>query len=1017
MKIGSKRFDAVYKKLNPAQKQAVDTIEGPLMVIAGPGTGKTHVLAARIANILLKTDTPPHAILALTFTESAANNMRARVVSIMGNTGYYVNISTFHSFCVEIIKTNPEYFEIDRNSEALSSLSRYGLFESIIKELPLKALKPLSRTMFYLTDIASSISDLKREGITPDNFDRIVKKAFAINLENLKLTKAELNKEINSRHKNQELATVYHEYEIRLRQALAFDFDDMVALVVEAFNQHKELLLKYQETLHYFLIDEYQDTNSAQNKIVSLLAEFWGEKADVFVVGDPNQAIFRFQGASIENVADFAKKYPNAPIINLSRSYRSPQFLLDSARTVINNNLLTSKESSTDAAVIKLFKVLETKLISDSKSSTSKINLYSCPSQIVEHIYIAEKIKNLISTGVAPEEIAILYRHNSDASELQSILEKWGVSYSIEGGEDVLKSELIRQLIVLLRTINELKAGIATDSLFELMCYEWTQISSTLAMKIGRVAGKNNLSIYDTVASGLDFINKHHVGTPISEKEFESVVTFMQKIVDWGTRDSTKIFSALFEEIIKESGFLNYILVSESSMEHLINLNSLYREIKALNREHHDFKLIDFLQATDLMSQYHLPIFADDLNIERGAIHLSTVHKAKGREWSHVFLVNLTDRKWGNNRVHDLIPLPTGILSNTDISKKEQNEDERRLFYVALTRAKSNVYLSYPETIVSELRSRVTIPSMFLSEMGEKFVDKIVPQVSEDMHANLTKLVSPVEKKVIVSDKQYFRLLVSDFKLSVTALNTYLRDNQEFVENVLLRVPRAKPPHMGFGSAIHIALEKFYNAKQQNKKINDGELYNHFARALKEEILTKEDLQSWLSRGKETLIKYHEEYKNENVSPLFIERYFGRSFSRTVLDDIVLTGRVDRIDILNKDDKTVRVIDYKTGHQRTIGEIEGKTVSAKLSDREQKLPESIRGPLKRQLLFYKLLAQLDSTLPYTVESGMFDFVEADKASGKLVRREFELLDSDVNDLKELIRTVMKEIRNLEFLEK
>jgi len=257
-------FLKIYNSLNTAQKQAVDTIEGPVMVVAGPGTGKTQVLTARIAQILQKTDTNPNSILALTFTESAAKNMRERLVKMIGKTGYYVQIATFHSFCKEIIDNHPEAFPIERDSAPLSDLERFELFEDIFNNLVLENIKPLNTPFFYLKDAIKGISNLKREGIQPDNYEKLIKDwrerlvasepaksepGKRIKKQPGELTRTEWEKDLKQLEKNTELCEVYKIYQQRLREAKRYDFDDMIALVVEALQKDETLLREYQENL------------------------------------------------------------------------------------------------------------------------------------------------------------------------------------------------------------------------------------------------------------------------------------------------------------------------------------------------------------------------------------------------------------------------------------------------------------------------------------------------------------------------------------------------------------------------------------------------------------------------------------------------------------------------------------------------------------------------------------------------------------------------------------------------
>lgn len=1014
----SDQFQSIYSRLNSQQKKAVDTTDGPVMVVAGPGTGKTQVLAARIANILLKTDTNPRSILALTFTESGAKEMRQRLVKMIGKTGYYVQINTFHAFCSQVIKLHPEYFPIDRASEPLTDLERYDIFQKIISEAEIEVIKPLNRPYFYITDIMYAISNLKREGFLPADFKKVVAaEEQQLEVEKDELKKTELAKRQRNLVKWQELTQIYDRYQKRLRSSLRYDFDDMIALVVEAFDRHELLLREYQENIHYFLVDEYQDTNSAQNKVVDHLASYWGEKANVFVVGDPNQSIYRFQGASVENVLGFVARYQAAEVITLNMGYRCPQNIYNAAAKLITQNQLTEVSGP-------LAKFSFTEPLKSQTKDKIDINLYQAPSQTLETIYIAEEIKKLVKQGVALEKIAVLYRHNRDANEIQETLEKWGLAYETDGGNDLLENEAIRQLLTFFQVIDDTRVAQEDERLFEVMRYEWLGLDQVLVMRVGRAAGKAKLSIFELIELGFEEFKKHDLGDAVTPTEFEQLTIFINRLREWGSLDATVVFPEWFEQVIKDSQYLEWVLNSDLKTELLIHLNSLFREVKALSQSQSGLKLAGFLAAIETMKDHGIKLNVEDLNVKKNAVHLSTVHKAKGLEWDYVFLLHCLDKKWGNNRIRELLPLPEGLLKNSDLSAKEQNEDERRLFYVALTRARKQITISSPETIITDNRTKEVIGSMFIeelrdseSELKTNLKDIKAPEILKNTNDYLARLLEPaVTKKIKTSEKDFYQALVKDFKLSVTALNTYLRSPEEFVENVLLRIPRAKPEPMAFGSAIHLALEKLFKVIQdENKKPPLEIILEEFKDSLTKELMTSQNFKRRLHYGQEILAKYYEELDETQAQPLFIERFFGFGWSKTMLGDIHITGRIDRVDWLDKEKRLVKVIDYKTGKAKSANYVEGKIVSANLSEREQQLPDSVKGPYKRQLLFYKLLTDLDETFIPTVTQGEFDFVEPN-ASDKLVKRTFTLTDEDVNDLKDLIKEVMSEIRELKFLE-
>jgi len=1024
-------FSRVYQSLNSAQKQAVDTIDGPVMVIAGPGTGKTQVLTARIAQILKQTDTNPSSILALTFTESAAKNMRERLVKMIGKTGYYVQIATFHSFCKEVIDTHPEAFPIERDSTPLSDLERYEFFENIFSTLNLEKIKPLNTPFFYIKDAIKGISDLKREGINAQQYEQLLKEweqrllateppapepGKRARKKPGELSRTDWEKDWKQLEKNQELWEVYKTYQQKLRDSKRYDFDDMIALVVEAFQQDELLLREYQENLHYFLVDEYQDTNSAQNTVVDLLASYWQETANIFVVGDPNQAIYRFQGASVENMLQFVHKYPTSTVVTLETGYRCPQNIYDTATQLISHNNLGLELADQKISLVNQLK--------SPHGTGTKINFTSAPSQILEAIQIAEQIKTLLATDLPAHEIAVLYRHNLDRHILAEVFDTWEIPYEVEGGGDALKEEIIRQLIVLFKVIVAIRSGEETELLYETLNYDWLKQTfgwnSDVVLKLARTAGKTKKPLLDIIEQSPEEINNVNQGFEVTPLDLEPLKAYISKLKDWTSADTNQTFPAFFELVIKEAGLLPWMLLQPGKIYLITVLNSLFSEIKKLVNHNHQFKLVDLLRALDLIEEHKLQITIEELNIRQQAIHLSTVHKAKGREWDQVFLFQCVDKKWGNNRSKDLIKLPAEILKNTNLDSKERNEDERRLFYVALTRAKKQLTISHPETVITEGHTRDMVPSMFLAEIQEDDQDQqawttLKHELDEQKAtAYLTKLLEPAPTitTLVSSDKEklYLNWLLDNFRWSVTALNVYLKDPTDFLHNTLLRVPRAKTPILAFGTAMHSTMEFLYKTFQvtgQYPSLNDTKA--KFKLALEQEILDPQEQTNRLNYGEKVLEKYYQEAISKTANPLYIERFFGSGKQKVMLDDIALTGRIDRIDWVSIDQKQVKVIDYKTGHARSANDIEGKTLAANLSEREQQLPESIRGPYKRQLLFYKLLTQLDRSFPYEVTSGEFEFIEPNDKD-KIITRNFELLDEDVKELAKLIKTVVAELR-------
>src|SRR3989344_965919 len=344
MPITSKKFEELYGQLNPEQKEAVDNVEGPVMVVAGPGTGKTQVLTLRIANILLKTQINPENILALTFSESASFQMRQRLLEIIGTAAYRVEISTFHSFANSIIQNFPEEFERLISSDSISEDEQIQYIEKIIETTDLKILRPWGEPLFYTKDILSAIGNLKKEAVMPEKLDEALKtqRQDFENITDLYHEKGRYKgemrgkyaDELKSMEKLEEFISIYSSYSKMMQENKKYDFNDMLIEAVKVLESNSKLLLLLQEKYQYILVDEHQDTNASQNRLVELLASFY-EVPNLFVVGDEKQSIYRFQGASIENFLYFKKKYPAAKLINLSQNYRSHQTILDVSTSFI----------------------------------------------------------------------------------------------------------------------------------------------------------------------------------------------------------------------------------------------------------------------------------------------------------------------------------------------------------------------------------------------------------------------------------------------------------------------------------------------------------------------------------------------------------------------------------------------------------------------------------------------------------------------------------------------------------
>lgn len=961
-------FEQAYQKLNPAQKLAVDTLEGPVLVLAGPGTGKTQVLTTRIANILKETDTEPSSILALTFTEAATKEMRQRLINLIGSDGYYVKISTFHGFCNDVIRDNPERFNRSAGLEQITDLQKVQIVNKILEEGEFLLIKPSGDPLLYTHDLISAISTLKREGFTLPRYTELVsieKDKLEIDKDNL--GKTALKDRQKLLHKNLDLLDVYEKYQQALTDQGLFDFDDMINWVVDAFESDSNFLLDYQENFTYFLVDEYQDTNTSQNRLVFALSSHWGEDANVFVVGDPDQSIFRFQGASRENLLEFEKRFPNHTRVILDQNYRSTPTVLSASAGLLGHNSLKNNI--------------------DLKDKPIKIAKFS--SQIFEDEFIGRSIKQKIKQGISPSNIAVIVRNNADIDELLPVFKQKNLPFKIAGDTNILKTPRVNQFLNLLRVITQIQGPLVDLDLFTVLSYPYFQIPPHAILEASRAAYQNRQPLCDLLMHDHPELN-------------DRLVDVFHQLIDWNSEATNHTLPEMFQKTFSESGLQNYLLALPQPLTELNRFATLFDEVKSQAQTFPDLDLFGFVQNLEDMRKNKLKLNENILTTTEEAVTLTTAHKSKGLEWQVVYIYRFADAHWSNQNIRQNLKLLPGILSYEDVDKDEpKNADERRLFYVALTRAKQQIYLTGSESYTHS--TKMIFPALFYHELPKDNLVKLNTKIYEkDTEKIILGNLTPTQE-ITTTDKEseYLKEIIKDTRLSPTALNTYLECPYKYKLNNLYKIPQVKGSPMSFGTAVHFALENLYLELNNGKSVSKEKFIIDFETALKREVLTDSDYRLRLAEGRSVLSAYFDHYQPSFAPSLFTEKEFGKSLSSQVLlDDIALDGKVDRIDLLNKDAKTVKVIDYKTGNVRSRNEIEGKTKGAD-------------GGYKRQLVFYHLLADLDKSFPYHVTQSEIQFVEPND-SGYFKSEIFHIQKEEIEELKTTIKEMAKQIRNLNF---
>ncbi|MFA6295193.1 MAG: ATP-dependent DNA helicase [Candidatus Paceibacterota bacterium] len=1031
-------FNKLYNVLNAPQKKAVDAIEGPVMVIAGPGTGKTTILTLRIANILRKTDTAPENILSLTFTESGAYAMRRKLLEIIGPAAYRINIHTFHGFAESIIQEYPDYFPRIIGSAIITEAEQIKIIEKIIQSRKIKVLRPYGDPSYYVKPVLNELHILKRENISPDTLKKSIKQdiqnmelearkvsiGMAVgkvkNKSNFSKGKSDKNSDSvleklkNRNEKNLELAFVYEQYEAELKSQKYYDFDDMLLEIVRVMEKDETFKLMLQENYHYILADEHQDANATQNRILELLSDFH-DSPNLFIVGDDKQAIYRFQGASLENFLYFSEKYKNAEIVELEHNYRSHQGILDASHCVIENNPNIPGR-------------VRTKLLS-LQIGTKPTFIYEFSTHNDELEYIASLTEQLVKKGEKPEEIAILYRENREAHDISNALRAHGVMHRIESDHNILSDVDSVKIIILARAINDPSNSEFLGQallLSEMKCdpadvAEVCNLASRekkslhlmikeLCFRGQNLIGdkKNSASNFKNFKSEGDFknvklaVNLNDVKSFINLKEIKIAY---EKIVKWSNEAQSLPFPEFLQKLIQETNILASIASAPNSLERLTSLEVFFNRIIKAAQSKKTFFIHDFIEYVSIVSDHGILTKRTYTEYSSG-VRLMTAHRAKGLEFNHVFIINSIDGIWGNRTKRNLFTIPI-IEHARDIGRIE---DERRLFYVAMTRARESVNISYARSN----GEKETMPGQFISEINPKLILLEKPIIADKFGLFEKRLKTPHgTPSLSILNPEYIRSKFLSQPLSVTHLNNYLACPWQYFFVNLIRIPQAPNKHQMYGTAIHTALRSFFEAYKDERDFTKKQLIDLFRFNLEKQPLSVDDRLESFEKGKEALEGYFEAYNglwNRHLLTEYpvkgVEMAINIKPSISGLElvgigeeslKIQLTGKLDKIDFI--DDVNVIVTDWKTAKPKSRNEIEGKTRTAD-------------GNYKRQLVFYKLL--LDGAKKFVMKYGEIDFI-APNDTGKYKKERFEINDKEVEELRKVIEKTATEILSLTFI--
>jgi len=979
MKTEDQAFEKAYKELNVQQREAVDCIEGPVMVIAGPGTGKTQILALRIARILTETDTAPEQVLALTFTESGATAMRERLHRYIGAAAYHVPIYTFHGLAGMVIREYPDAFPAIIGGRPASELEKVSLIEEILENTSIKVLRPLGAPEYYIKPILSEIATLKREYITPDNLATIITHQEEVLAGTEKThekgahkgkVRSEYQKLEKNIIKNKELLYVYRAYNALLRERRLFDFDDMVVELVRALTEDEALLRDLQESYQYILADEHQDVNGSQNNILKLLASFH-TSPNIFVVGDEKQAIYRFQGASLENFLYFEDAFPGTKTIALTDNYRSGQTVLDAAHTLV-------------AVEEGPLKELRVPLLAQNVKD-SDVLLHHFSHQEIEDSFVVSEIEKEIASGVPPEEIAVILRTNKEVESFATRLRQKGVAAAASADGDILSHPITRGVETLIEAVVRPEKE---DALFTVLHGPYWGIT---AADLVKVLGARR---YDMPLATI--ISDTKALQSLGLADVDAVLRVGKTLASLRGEIVTESAHRVLARILEETGFLTYAEAHEPTESARV-IRRLYDEVERMVVAEQVCTLEDALRQLRALREHHLSLDAPYINTENKAVSVLTAHKAKGLEFASVYIPHLTDTAWGGRKRPRAFQIP--ITKHIDENEFSAEDDERRLLYVAMTRAKKHLVLSHA---AEGAEGRAFSPSRLLDDICEAKVETPPSEVFEKEFAALENVGATRTAPVLNAD--FITGVLKERGFSATSLNNYLRSPWDYVYRNALRIPEVQPLHMQFGTALHDVLERMTREHTASGILPEVTAYKRYLEtSLGRLPLTTDEYTRLHQKALEALTVYREHLSK--ILPKKTEEEFTlRVLFKTGVPELLeipLTGKLDRLDF-SEDGALLQVVDYKTGKPKTRGYIEGKT---KDSD----------GGYKRQLTFYALLLSLYEHERYTTRTATLSFIEPD-SKGNIREEVFEISEADVNALKGEIVNAVKEITSGTFLE-
>ncbi|MDB5226962.1 MAG: ATP-dependent helicase, partial [Bacteroidota bacterium] len=773
-----------------------------------------------------------------------------------------------------------------------------------------------------------------------------------------------------------------------------YDFDDMINWVIKVFEENKNVLANYQEKFQYILVDEFQDTSGTQNKIIELLISYW-ESPNIFVVGDDDQSIFRFQGANVENMENFAGGYADLLKVVLTNNYRSTQSILNISKTLIDNN---------EERLIKKFEGLTKELI----SSNIKIkDLHHDPVvreyQTIkdEMVHITTQVESLIDKGTEPSRIAIIYKENKYGEELIKYFRLKNIPVFSKRSINILENAFAKKIIQLLRYVaTEHEIPYAGDELlFEILHFDFYKIPP---IEVAKLTVEVNQKKYNELFSLRRMLVEKANQAPSSlfdrglNDNLKRISAILEKLI---ADVSNVTLQGLFENIINEAGVLKYIMQSNEKITLMQVLTALFDFIKEETARDPLLNVRGLMEIIDLMENENIALPLIQISGSDNGVNLLTAHGAKGLEFEYVFFVGANAHFWEKKKVQNKgFLFPDTMFSSLPLCSPE--EELRRLFYVALTRAEQHLYISY---FNYKADGKEAEPSVFIHEILQSLplpIEKIIVPQEQTMEFEMLHFITQ-KPEIEKAEEDFISTLLERFVMNVSALNNYLHCPLEFYFKTLIRIPSGKSENLEFGSAMHFAVQRLFEKMQKHEQqlFHKEDLVEDFKWYIirHRENFTKEAFNRRLEYGEEILNNYFDQYVHTWNKIVAVERNI-----QVVYKNIPVKGKIDKLEFTGKE---VNVVDYKTG------DATGKWTKEKLWRPNDKQPNG--GDYWRQAVFYKILVDNYENKQWKVVSTTFDFIEPDK-NKQYYTEKIIIEPEDIETVTQQITEVWNKIQSRDF---